>query len=108
MGIIANIYDCEHGRDRLSILGAVKRVTVVNAEGPFEPTEDCPAVLLVPTNGSRGCIRAVPADAYKAGKWLMKGYSFIASSDGRFYAAVEELTGAPFYGAIALHDRCEG
>lgn len=109
MGIYANIYDSESGRDSLSVWPAsVHRVLVINAEGPFERKEGEAAVMIVPAHGGRGCVMAVPVN--EAGeKWpgVMKGYSYVASSDSRFSELVERISGHPFYGAVSLHDRCE-
>lgn len=108
MGILATIYNGPAGMDALSVIPrSAKGVCVVNAAGPFEPDAEYPAVRIVATAGPRGCARAVPVEASDAGKWLMKGFSFIASSDSRFQECVETVTGAPFYGAVALHDRHE-
>ena len=37
----------------------------------------------------------------------MMGGAYVATSDSRFTAAVEEITGVRFYGAVAFHDRYE-
>ena len=66
MGLIANIYrgrfgDCSNG----GLSSRVNEVTLVNVEGPFEPTEDRPAAMLL--NGhARGTVRVVPAVEVKA------------------------------------------
>jgi hypothetical protein len=113
MGLIANIYrwslsDCSNG----GLSSRVNEVTLVNVEGPFEPNEDRPAALLL--NGhSMGTVRVVPAvevapgGSYEAEGRPMMGGAYVATSDARFTEAVERLTGAPFYGAVALHDRYE-
>ena len=114
MGLIANIYrgrfgDCSNG----GLSSRVNEVTLVNVEGPFEPTEDRPAAMLL--NGhARGTVRVVPAVEVKGGAYVydenrhsMMGGAYVATSDSRFTQAVEKLTGAPFYGAVPLHDRYE-
>lgn len=53
-----------------------------------------------------GIVRLVPV-AFPQGKCPMFGGAYGSTSDSRFSAAVEKLTGAPFYGAIPIHDRCE-
>jgi hypothetical protein len=110
MGIHVSIYNAERsGRDALSVIpAAAKGLCIVNASGPFEPSADYPAAKIVPAAGGPGAARCVPLEAFEAGKWLMKGYSFVASSDSRFSECVEKVIGARFYGAVALHDRCEG
>lgn len=108
MGIYANIFDSARGRDALSILPKMAdQVLVLNAAGPFDRRAGEPAVVI--ESHMPGIVRAVPVD--QDGKPIagtMKGYSFIASSDSRFSELVEGLTGARFYGAVALHDRKEG
>jgi hypothetical protein len=53
-----------------------------------------------------GLVRLVPESDGK--RWFMFGGNFAHTSDSRFREAVEALTGHPFYGAVALHDRTEG
>jgi len=89
-------------------------VTIMNADGPSEPTPDAPAVLLV-ANGP-GMVRAVPAVRIDD-EWHpleledvvgpAMGGAYVASPCTPFSDATEEITGAPFYGAVALHDRFE-
>lgn len=62
------------------------RATVVNAEGPFEPTPDAPAILI--DCHQRGSLRAVPAvlvdgEWLRAPGWHMAGGAYVASSDSR-------------------------
>lgn len=107
-GIRADIYrgpygDCSNG----GISGRVKTVTVVGPgiEGPFEPTEDAPAVRLVFREiGGQRIVHAVPVDTPTDAERRvgpMDGGCYIASSDSRFRRAVG------IYGAVALHDRWE-
>jgi hypothetical protein len=74
-------------------------------EGPFEPSEDAPAVRLVRRemvlrSGKRGeYLHIEPVDAkYHGGQWLMAGGNFAWSSDSRF----------PSDYPISIHDRYEG
>lgn len=118
MGITASIYRAEFydGRTELNEMRDVEEVTVVNADGPFEPEADAPAVLLRKGHGGR-TVRAVPA-VKESGVWVeatvaerpigpMAGGTYIATSDSRFSELVREITGGDFYGAVALHDRYE-
>lgn len=121
MGIHAQIYDSASGRDSLSVWPQdTREVLVLNAEGPFERKPGQPAVVIVPGYGGVGTVRAAPVDdAGNEIRGVMKGYSYIGSSDSRFGALVERVInervqaqypGAPrqrFYGAVALHDRLE-
>lgn len=111
MGLHATIYDGPHGRDGLSVWPAdTKEVFVDNAEGPFERKPGEPAVRILMRNlGGRKVLHAAPID--DSGKLIdmtMKGYSYIACSDGRFSQLCDNLLGHAFYGAVALHDRKEG
>lgn len=114
MGIYASIYDPAHGRDSLSVWPAeVSEVLVVNAEGPFERNRGEPAVEIVMREFPWGrVLHAAPLDddgnRMDGPAILMKGYSYIASSDDRFSALCGKLLGHRFYGAVALHDRKEG
>ena len=84
----------------------VTRLTLVNVEGPFEPSEDAPAAIL--DSHFAGIARIVPVEPRRLnGTGPMLGGNFAATSDSRFTAAVESLTGVRFYGAIAIHDRFE-
>ena len=104
MGMIAYVYDSPLGNCSNKGLSAFhKRVTVINVEGPFEPSDDAPAVQLV--KRKYGNIVAVPVGL--EGKWTMFGGAYIVTSDSRFNEAVEELSGYEFGFPVALHDRVE-
>lgn len=105
----AELGDCTNG----GITGKVSRLCVVNVEGPFEPREDMPAVMLV-ENAHSTC-KIVPAEKVSGmdghwrpiKKWWMMGGNYATTSDSRFSKAVEKLLGHTFYGAVAVHDRTE-
>jgi hypothetical protein len=104
MGLTVDIYrnplgDCTNG----GISSKVKKLCVINVDGPCEPSEDCPAVVL--KNHVPGCLRLVPPDHDK--KWYQFGGNYGATSDSRFTEACEKLLGRRFYGAVAIHDRTE-
>jgi hypothetical protein len=115
MGINISVYRDADGRDcsMNGISSRFSRLCVVNADGPFEPKDDCPAVLM--QNHFRGCVRLVPAKLVD-GKWVeidgpgvgpMFGGNFGAHSDSRFNELASKLLGQNFYGAVAIHDRFE-
>ena len=110
MGIIATVY--AHPKHNCSLNGISSRfteVTVVNVEGPFDPTPERPAVLM--ERHTSNAIRLVPCSdqgVKDPGIWWMFGGSYVATSDGRFSGKAKELLGHEFYGAVALHDRNEG
>lgn len=97
MGLIVSIYRSDYDCD-LNYFYGKKSVTVINAEGPFEPTEDRPAAIIKDgyTPGSK---IIVPADDYKGVQ--MSGGTFASSCDSRFSEA------AGTYNAISIHDRRE-
>lgn len=106
MGLIGYIYTSERGLDPLSVLPRnAKRVCITNANGPFDPSDDLPPVKIIAGN-LPGTLRCVPVNV-PSGKWLSFGGSYVACADSRFRELCEQLLDAPFYGAIALHDRCE-
>jgi hypothetical protein len=59
MGIVARIYDSPLGNcSNNGVSAKYTEVCVVNVEGPFEPTEDTPAVRLI--KRSAGNVVCVP------------------------------------------------
>lgn len=109
MGIIANIYrsDFVDGLCLYAALGVTK-VTVVNADGPFNPSETAPAAMLVEGHHP-GTVRCVPLNQQldRVPGTMFSG-AFVSASDSRFHDAVEKITGRR-YGdqAVALHSRVE-
>jgi hypothetical protein len=99
MGLIVSIYrsdyDCE-----LNVFYGKKSVTVINAEGPFEPTEDRPAAI-IKDGYTAGSKIIVPVDEVPDSVFQMMGGTYANSSDSRF----KEATGT--YNAIPIHDRRE-
>ena len=104
MGILVNIYragrDCTNGGESSFAEG----FCVVNAEGPFEPSERYPAAELVVAEpmGGRKILRLIPESVRD--RWTMFGGNYAGTSDGRFGALCEELLGFYFYGAVAIND----
>lgn len=108
MGLLISVYRAAGGVD-CTMNGVSSRhtaLTVVNAEGPFAPSDRYPGVLLeehVP-----GCLRLVPVELKRSGAWAQFGGNYGACSDSRFRMACEKLLGHKHYGAVAIHDRVEG
>lgn len=104
MGMVAQIFrgdrDCSNG----GISSRARGVCVMNVAGPFEASDEYPAVLLVP--GPFNSVHLVPAEL-PSDSVTMAGGCFVHTSDSRFSQAVEKLLGHRFYGAVALHDRVE-
>ncbi len=120
MGIRVSIYRAEH-HSALNVFNNVRELTIVNAEGPFEPSPEAPAAVLIQGH-ALGSVRVVPAKlvtrlyADARDVWLpdierrpMFGGSYVGTSDGRFARKVQEICGYPTGGAtaVALHDRIE-
>lgn len=105
MGLIVSILkpagsNCSAG----GVSARYENLTLVNVDGPFEPTADRPAAYLKGGN-LPGTAIVVPEE--NTGKWSMMGGCYVATSDSRFGDAVEKIIGARFYGAVPLHDRVE-
>jgi hypothetical protein len=106
MGLSAGIYRNNKYGDSTNggISKGVDRVTIVNLAGPFDPSDESPAVKFKEHMGE---IIAVPADP-AIGKGLigpMFGGNFLYSHDSRFSEYLKRfgLTGAP----VRIHDRFE-
>lgn len=81
--------------------------TVVNIEGPSEPDNTAPAVLLVDKRETgKPNPKIVPADDYGKGAWLMFGGNYAGTGDSRFADALEKLTGVRM-SIVKIHDRRE-
>lgn len=125
MGLHAEIYRTPDGTD-CTLRGWSSRFThvcVVNADGPFEPDERHPAVL-IRRHRSMPALHVVSVQHFEAGQWTMFGGNFLYSSDSRFGEACRQILiygnsgagkPAPVYsiphhmcfGAINIHDRVE-
>ena len=100
--------------DRVTLVGIVDRRNERNGDrdnvqpipaseaGPFAPTDDAPAVVLVIRGfGERTVYSVEPLQPQGERRWFMAGGTYV-SGDSRF----ANLAGNQ-YGAIAFHDRCE-
>ena len=97
--------DCTNGGITNHKTG-VHKLTITNADGPFEPTADAPAAVIKLTPG--GSAKIVPNIWADGSKWTMFGGNYAACSDSRFGEAIKKMTGQDFYGAVPIHDRVEG
>jgi len=103
-GIRAQIYRGDGDFSNGGISGRCKEVTIIDEHiiGPFEPTEDAPAVRLVRRYiGGKPSFYLTPVDAPEGMVGPMMGGCYVGSSDSRFAKLWEP------YGAIPLHDRWE-
>lgn len=114
MGLHVNVYksgdyDCTAGGES----SYVKGFTVVNCDGPFEPSEDYPAAVIVKQKFGFGCsLKLVPESKVDHGGTMFGG-NYASTSDSRFGQACRDLIGdkdlGNMYGlgAIPIHDRVE-
>lgn len=107
MGLLISVYRDAGGDCSLNGISSNHDfLTVVNVEGPFEPSEKAPAVWLVPGNVPNSA-KLVPNDPSVSGKRGMMGGNFGGTSDSRFRVAVEKLIGG-HVSIVPIHDRFEG
>jgi hypothetical protein len=108
MGLLVEVYrsdsrDCSNG----GISSFASSLCLVNADGPFSPSADCPAAEIVPGPvEGQAIIRRVGGNT-PGMIGPMFGGAFAYSCDSRFSAAVRKVTGHKAYGAVAIHDRFE-
>lgn len=126
MGIIANVYRTGHS-DENGLMrpsdctmngwsSLYDRVCVVNAEGPFEPDLNHPAVI-VKRHRTMLSLHVVSVDDMESNRWTMFGGNYLACSDSRFGELCRKLLNEEpggmkhnrFFGigAISIHDRVE-
>ena len=108
MGIKVSVYrdngpDCSNNGPSVFF----NHFTVVNIDGPSEPDNTAPAVLLIDKRETgKPNPKLVPADDYGNGAWLMFGGNYAGTCDSRFADAMEKLTGVRM-GICKVHDRIE-
>lgn len=105
MGLIVNVYRNSSGYD-CTANGASSKVdsfTVVNVDGPFEPTPERPAMILQ-EGYVRGSVQLVPEALVN--KRPMFGGNYAGTSDSRFSRAVGELLGVRM-DIVGIFDRVE-
>jgi hypothetical protein len=123
MGLIIDVYrngtyDCTMRGISSPERAKRDQLCIVNIPGPFEPSADVPAAMLVHNNvfgDHRPLVKIVPAlrapdfTWEKEKRWTMFGGNYGATSDSRFSEAVADMLGTEFYsGAVKIHDRIEG
>lgn len=117
MGLLAFVY-----RSVTSPTRGPAQVVLVNVEGTAEPSDDAPAMMLVPSVMGNciavlaDCVATRIGDGHKLYRpktrtdmvGPMADGCFVATSDSRFAEAVTRITGAiHFYGAVPTHTRFE-
>ena len=112
MGLTESIFrshrrDCTNG----GASATADSFTIINIDGPSNPTPTAPAAVLKEGNLAGTAIIVPVHDPAGTGKpghvGPMMGGNYAASCDSRFRQAVEAITESRFYGAIAVHDRYE-
>lgn len=116
MGLVVTIYKDGERPPTRGVSAHVDKLTLVNVDGPFEPSAEAPPAFLEKGN-IPGVAKVVPHGGAPGMPGMgagLAGYvgpmfngSYVGTSDSRFREAVEEITGAPFAGAVQLHDRYE-
>lgn len=99
MGLIVSIVRDKYASPANAFFGC-DEVTVVNLDGPFEPTPDRPAAVLTRNGVGDPIIRPDAMPDQASTPW-MAGGTFAYTSDSRFARA----TGV--YAAIPVHDYAE-
>ncbi len=112
MGLIVNVYrDAHFEKDGIDcsnngMSSAFTRLCVINVDGPFEPKDDMPAVVL--EEGPYDTVRLKPVDLVDSGIMSMFGGNYAATSDSRFGKAICRITGQDYaHGIVPIHDRVE-
>jgi hypothetical protein len=108
MGLLIWIHRADYDSVRNVFHGCAK-ITLVDADGPFDPSPDAPAATLATSPYGDPII--IPLDwppDRPAGPSF--GGTFAATSDSRFGAAVVKATGIRtgrhgYYAAVPIHDR---
>jgi len=101
MGLLVDIFRADYDSP-LNAFHGLRRVTVTNLPGPFEPSDDAPAARLA--RGPGGDRIIVPDDDERYGPpryGPMFGGTYAATSDSRY----SQATGGR--AALPVHDRYE-
>lgn len=108
----SSLGDCSNngisaGADSLLVWGATLEGYITLDDAVKDPYISYPRAVLVPGN-LPGLAKIVPWGAFLHKRHTMFGGNFAYTSDSRFSRAIEAITGAPFSGAVPIHDRIEG
>lgn len=100
MGLHADIYESKSigNCSNNGVSSRFKTVTIINMDGPFDPSDNAPAVLLQ-WNGDYPYLIPVGPEANVRGVGPMAGGAFAYSSDSRFRRVCPN--------PISIHDRYE-
>ena len=108
MGLILDLYRSSYDSE-LNAFHGKREITLVNADGPFEPTDDRPAARLTTNAFGDPIIVADLIDETGLEPMVgpMFGGTYAATSDSRFGQAMSDVAGLRVYGALPVHDRYE-
>ena len=112
MGILADVYKNANRATDCTNNGWSNRfaqVCIVNVDGPCEPSETCPGVI-VQKHRTMKSLHVVSVEDKETGVWTMAGGNFLYTSDSRFGDLATELLGEGYtfgIGAVSIHDRIE-
>tara|TARA_B110000240_G_scaffold169408_1_gene192342 strand:+ start:57 stop:389 length:333 start_codon:yes stop_codon:yes gene_type:complete len=110
MGLLVSVYksggtDCTNGGITST---DIKGLCVTNIDGPFTPSEDYPAAILVVRHFGFGSVLSIVPEENFKGQHMFGG-NYASSSDSRFGEAAREMLDGEQYwiGAVPIHDRAE-
>ena len=112
MGLRVSIYRTDGDYSNGGVSGRVNQLTLINVEGPFEPSDYAPASKLVEGNlGGAKVVSCIDHPTNMMGDMSkligpMMGGTYVSTSDSRFSEKLQKL-GVNRGVAIPFHDRYE-
>jgi hypothetical protein len=102
MGLSASVYDSPLGNcSNMGLSSHHKHVTIINFDGPFNPSADSPGVVVLKGN-IFPTLKVVPEEL--VGRHTMFGGAVIKTSDSRFREGIARL----LYESWGTDHRCGG
>lgn len=113
MGLIISLYHGDYTSSK-DVLHGYSRVTVVNADGPWEPTKDAPAVVIEANAVGNPVIKPVfdwfveqgLLTKEQTGWHLTASDIYAGTSDSRFGRALQRYTANTYIG-VPVHSRLD-
>ena len=105
MGLHVEIMSGKYHASNQGVSSKVRKLTITNIDGPFNPSEDAPAATL--EQGMFGCVIAVPEERPGGMIGPMASGAFVTTCDSRFGDKLRALGLTNTHVAIPLHDRFE-
>ena len=111
MGLLVSVYrdlngiDCTNGGVSST---DIKGLCLTNVSGPFNPSDDYPAAVLVVRHFGFGSVLSIVPEENFKGQHMFGG-NYASTSDSRFSEAAREMLDGEQYwiGAVPIHDRAE-